>query len=238
MNDGKDKTKTKIDPGKYKWSVIFDGYWFRKYFMIFLTVLLYSSLLYISYLSYKNWMCRAEVSKYYDTYRTEKSRKFQVLGKLNQTQEGKSSGHLWFLIKDIKTGIKKEVDVTPTVFMSYEKGDYVWFKYEDEDFMPESKIREVRPKDYSLNVGVWMITITVYLCIVLLMSIVMSSLLDWSGKDRFRNKMTAKFSEVGYSRATDYFEEIETDVNFYCMVLPAIAVVGITINCIIYYFSL
>ena len=130
MNDG-DKKRKKREKSNIKWSRAIR--WKAILFLYLPCILIFQAAFYyaVSDLG-MSWKEIEKGRKYKKEYCEERSRLFTVIGKHDRTNtEGNSGTGMMFLVRDAETGRTTVIENLETkTFMSYDRGDRVWFKVE------------------------------------------------------------------------------------------------------------
>lgn len=141
MNDGNKKRKRR-KKSNIKWSRAIR--WKAILFLYLPCILIFQAAFYYAVSDLRrSWKEIEKGRKYKKEYCEERSRLFTVIGKHDRTNtEGNSGTGMMFLVRDVETGRTTVIENLETkTFMSYDKGDKVWFKvkkkilysYEEQD---------------------------------------------------------------------------------------------------------
>lgn len=136
---GSQKMKSKI--GGHHWFRL-EMIYNRWMAFIFLSVFLLPSLWYVCYsakTSYNMWHNFKVHQENYVKYHEKTSRKFVIIGKMKEESRKGGNTRYLFGIKEVSTGRETSLSVVPHVYMKYEKGDNIWFKYNELELLTPSQ---------------------------------------------------------------------------------------------------
>lgn len=231
--------KKKLGPFKLRSEFIWYGSNFIQYivFVVITLIFVFGSLP----SNIKLWSNLDEVREFDKEWHTEESRKFEVLGKLQEQATKDHSGHLWLYVKEVKTGKKSSIDVTPSVFMEYNKGGYVWFRMTKWELLSDAEKRKIDSPVSGLHSSIVGFGPVIYLFFLMLFFGAFESDIEFytSDEDRYVKKVMGilNYYDIPSNKESEFYRreyKLWRRLADSLAIIPGFLVFGSWVNGIIF----